>query len=226
MAVRPRALGQRAAVALRQTGMISRLQWLILALVVGAAIALTWRWEIEAPIASAVDQQGEQPDVYMEGAVLSQFDDNGALRYRLTANRIAHYPERGLTRVQQPSLSLVRTGAPTWTASAQHGELTTPPAGPDSNANGQTSETVALQQSVELLQRNGTRFVRMRTEQLTVQPMARTARTDVAVMIDTEMAQTRAAGMRADLDTGHIRLTSGSGLRVTTVVQSIDRSFH
>lgn len=208
--------------------MISRLQWLILAVVVGVAIALTWRWQLEAPVAGASAQQREQPDLYMEGAVLSQFDDNGALRYQLTANRIAHYPERGLTSVQQPSLSLVRAGAPTWTARAQRGELTTPPAGAagEAAAKGATSETVALQKSVELLQRNGTRFVRMRTEQLTVQPMARTAQTDVAVMIDTEMAQTRAAGMRADLDTGHIRLTSRSGLRVTTVVQPNDESFH
>ena len=205
--------------------MISRMQWLILAVVVGAAIALTWRWQVEIPVAGVSGQRGQQPDVYMEGAVLSQFDDSGALRYRLTASRIAHYPERGLTKVQQPSLSLVRTGVPTWTARAQHGELTTPPAGPDGDTKtaGPTSEIVALQQSVELLQRNGTRFVRMRTEQLTVQPMARTAQTDVAVMIDTEVAQTRAAGMRADLDTGHIRLTSGGGLRVTTVVHSIDR---
>ncbi len=206
--------------------MISRVQWLILAAVVAAAIALTWRWQLDAPVAGPSGQPREQADVYMEGAVLSQFDDNGALRYRLTANRIAHYPERGLTRIQQPALALVHTGAPTWTARAQQGELMTPPAGPDDGAGGPTSETVALRQSVELLQRNGTRFVRMRTEQLTVQPVARTAQTDVAVMIDTEMAQTRAAGMRADLDTGHIRLTSRSGLRVTTVVQPNDESFH
>ena len=209
--------------------MISRGQWLILVLVVGAAITLTWRSQQETPDADASRQPDNQPDVYMEGAVVSQFDDNGALRYRLTAHRIAHYPERGLTSVQQPSLSLLRAGSPTWTAHARSGELSAPPTGNNddrqatANVGDVTSETVTLRHRVELLQRNGTRFVRMRTERLTVQPMARTAQTDVAVMIDTELAQTRAAGMRAELDTGHIRLTSGSGIRVTTVVHSLDR---
>ena len=75
--------------------MISRGQWLILVLVVGAAITLTWRSQLETPDADASTQPDNQPDVYMEGAVVSQFDDSGALRYRLTAHRIAHYPERG-----------------------------------------------------------------------------------------------------------------------------------
>jgi sulfate adenylyltransferase subunit 1 (EFTu-like GTPase family) len=101
------------------------------------------------------------------------------------------------------------------------------------SANGQPrSDVVLLQDQVELTQRRvgaaggttgaavGPAKVRLRTERLTIRPLAKTAQTDLAVIIDTDTGRTVAAGMRGELETGRIALTSGSRQRVTTVVQS------
>lgn len=197
--------------------MISRLQWLLLALAVGATVALTWRWELDGPPDETAARHGNGPDLYMEGAVIDQFDDAGALRYRLTAASIAHYPDEGITRVTAPVLALLQPGAAPWEARARFGEVRSPPAGSDGRPQ---SETVLLRQQVQLEQKRGDGTVRLRTERLTIQPLARTAQTDLPVIIDTETGRTVAAGMRGELETGRIALTSGSRQRVTTVVHS------
>jgi lipopolysaccharide export system protein LptC len=231
---------------------ISRLQWLLLALAVGATVALTWRWEFDAPDDGPAARTRSGPDLYMEGAVIDQFDEAGALRYRLTARAIAHYPDPsrttradatdadgtgtgdagGITRLQAPVLLLLQdgsaTGTPSWEARARVGEVRSTP-----SANGQPrSDVVLLQDQVELTQRRvgaaggttgaagGPAKVRLRTERLTIRPLAKTAQTDLAVIIDTDTGRTVAAGMRGELETGRIALTSGSRQRVTTVVQS------
>lgn len=230
--------------------MISRLQWLLLALAVGATVALTWRWELDAPDDGPAARARTGPDLYMEGAVIDQFDEAGALRYRLTARAIAHYPDPaspargtdadgtetgaagGITRLQAPVLLLLQdgsaAGSPNWEARARVGEVRSTP-----GANGQPrSDVVLLQDQVELTQRRegdaggtpstagGPAKVRLRTERLTIRPLAKTAQTDLAVIIDTDTGRTVAAGMRGELETGRIALTSGSRQRVTTVVQS------
>ena len=230
--------------------MISRLQWLLLALAVGATVALTWRWELDAPDDGPATRARPGPDLYMEGAVIDQFDEAGALRYRLTARAIAHYPAPsrpaggtdadgaetgdagGITRLQAPVLLLLQdgspAGSPSWEARARVGEVRSTP-----GTNGQPrSDVVLLQDQVELTQRRagdaggtpsaagGPAKVRLRTERLTIRPLAKTAQTDLAVIIDTDTGRTVAAGMRGELETGRIALTSGSRQRVTTVVQS------
>ncbi len=226
--------------------MITRLQSLLLALTIGLTVALTWRFQLESPGDGPAARASTGPDLYMEGAVIDQFDDAGALRYRLTASAIAHYPAAdraadqaadgaadsaadqageaargsgGVTRLRSPVLALLQPGAPAWEARARFGEVRST-AG---TAGKPRSDVVVLSEQVELAQRRGKGNVRLRTERLTIQPLTRTAQTDLPVIIDTDTGRTVAASMRGELETGRIALTSGSRQRVTTVVQS--RSF-
>ena len=125
---------------------MTRLQWLMLVLAVAAAAVLVGSWDRHADDgASTVGVSGGgEPDLYMENAVISQFDAVGNLRYKLQAAEISHFAERRVTHLRAPELTLLRDDGPPWIAHAAHGEVVyaaNPPASP-CNAPNQRNESV------------------------------------------------------------------------------------
>ena len=224
---------------------MNRLQWLLLALAVAAAAILVASWDrgVDDGAGSHAGPTASEPDLFMENAVISQFDAIGNLRYRMRAQRISHFADRRVTRLLAPAMQLQRSAGPPWTARAAQGEIdytdpggslfdatiaapaTTPnPAGATASATASetasesASETVRLTRDVVLSRNDGAHFVVLTTERLTLLPSLRTAYTDATVLIVTDTGRTIAHGMAGELETGRLQLYSAPRQRVTTIV--------
>lgn len=190
-----------------------------------ALLALGWWWwqsqrdaESTAPESLPEALLGE-PDLFLEGARIRQFDPAGNLSYELRSTRIRHFEADTLTRLQEPELTLYSDDKPAdeqvpWLAEAERGFIDQAP-GPD----GETGERVYLTDSVELQQRIGDgRFTRLRTDHLYLFPEHEYALSEQGVTIDTEVGRTKAGAMYADLKSGLIDLKASADRRVTTIV--------
>ena len=156
----------------------------------------------------------EQPDLYMQGSTITQFDADGSVRYRLMADQIRHFTRDDTTRLETPELTVHRPDEPPWSVRANHGYLR--PRGLPGKAR---EEVVYLREDVVLEQRNDDKHrVKLTTEALYVYPERRFAETDRAVMIETDAGRTTAVGLAGNLGTGLLQLSSNDSQRVHTIV--------
>jgi lipopolysaccharide export system protein LptC len=154
-----------------------------------------------------------EPDFIMDGAVISQYDTEGALRYRLTAEQIRHFEAEALTGMLRPNISLHDAAQPPWQVSARKGTLHRP--GP-----GAGEEIVKLEEEVILAQtRRDGRWISLSTHALVIYPDRQFAETDQDVTIDTHIGRTTATGLKGDFRLGTISLTSTNDRPVHTVVK-------
>ncbi|MFK7912947.1 MAG: LPS export ABC transporter periplasmic protein LptC [Pseudomonadales bacterium] len=155
-----------------------------------------------------------EPDLYLEGARIRQYDTDGSLSYRLLADFIRHFETDAITRLTLPDLTLYSRTALPWQSTAGKGFIRE-----EIGPAGVPEELVFLRDDVELQQRedNG-RFMKLRSEHMYVYPDRQYAQTDRSVTIDTEVGRTKAAGMAADLGAGKIELSSSASQRVQTIV--------
>lgn len=210
---------------------MNRLQWLLLALAVAGAgvLVASWDWRADDDADTTSANHSDEPDVYMENAVVRQFDAAGNLRYQLKARQITHFSSPRHTSMTEPALVLMRADGPPWLASADAGEMkyVDKPAAPQVPSVSTTASLPLSDEAVELtrhvvLSRNaGPQFIRVTTDHLTVKPADRTAQTDAAVLILTNTGRTIAVGMEGELESEHLRLFSDPRQRVTTLVHSL-----
>ena len=73
------------------------------------AFALTINWFMTESEETADFTPGNEPDLYMLNATISQFGSDGELQHRITANRFTHFPLTDLTTMKSPALALGRT---------------------------------------------------------------------------------------------------------------------
>jgi lipopolysaccharide export system protein LptC len=175
------------------------------------AFALTINW-VMIESEEAVDfTPGNEPDLYMLNATISQFDGEGELQHRIAANRFTHFPLTDLTTMKFPALSLGRTrDSDPWEITSSEGRIL-----PSSDYR---EEIVELWNNV-LAVKSGSEgdFVNIQTNSLTVYPEREYAETDEPVFIDNQSGRTTAAGMKAFLDTGKFMFYSTPTRRVTTI---------
>ena len=226
---------------------MTRLQWVLLALSVAAAAVLVGSWDRSADKEAITreDANEGEPDLYMEKAVISQFDVVGNLRYQLKASKISHFADRRVTQLQAPALELLRNDGPPWVATAADGQVdyAAPAAAASAEEKNPAAlhtdrdttnsmtilggsatasyETVHLTNGVTLSRNDGVHYVRLTTNRLTVMPVTRDAQTDAPVLIVTDTGRTIASGMSGELETGRLQLFSDSRQRVTTIVNSL-----
>ncbi len=155
----------------------------------------------------------EQPNLFMEDAVVTQYQGDGTLKYELFSTRVRHFEDRNLTRLDTPNLQMHQTDNPPWSARADEGELTYEATEEDAE-----EEVIYLQQNVFLEQTRGKRFISLKSDDLTIYPDRRYAQTDQAVMIDTNAGRTKAVGLAADLERSVLDLSSNETQRVHTIV--------
>lgn len=156
----------------------------------------------------------DEPDVYIDGAVITQFREDGALRYRIASDEIRQYERRGLATLEAPALDLYPPEEAPWHASADRGVLRTVP-GPS----GVPEEQLLLRGNVVLrrdLGAGGALIVS--TASLYVYPERQFARTDRPVMIEAPGRRGTAAGFEGDLERGWMRLSSAPGQRVHIIM--------
>jgi LPS export ABC transporter protein LptC len=193
---------------------MTRLNWLLLGLGVLLMLLSTREWHLERDDALPPELAGE-PDLYMEDAVIDEFDRDGVLRYRLEARRVSHYPQQGMALVEAPRFELAHGDAP-WHARAATARVDYVETG-----DGTSDETITLESGV-VLERDTAdgRFVRLEAEHLVLVADGRRARADHGVKIVTEAGQTVAERMEGELASGRLRLFSNGGGRVITTVEA------
>lgn len=162
-----------------------------------------------------------EPDLLLEGAVITQFRRDGSLQYRLHAERIAHYPGVEQTLLTAPRLLLDQGGAAPWELSATRGVILGRSGllRPGSTPASERTEQVQLDDDVRIRrQRSEQRFVDLTTSTLTLFPEHEYARTDRPVIIETEAGRTTAANLEADLARGRLLLAAAGDVRVHTTI--------
>lgn len=154
----------------------------------------------------------EEPDLFINDAVIHQFRADGKRKYLLRAETVRHFEDQALTRLQQPNLLLEGQDDP-WNATADYGHVRKRP-----NPSGVLEEVVFLRQNVELSQtREPPRYLSMRSASLYLYPDREYVETDESVTIDTHTGRTKASSMKGNLDTGVLRL-KGDAKQVQTIV--------
>lgn len=155
-----------------------------------------------------------EPDVYGVEVEFHQLREDGTLQYRLNAAEIRQFEKDELTRMSLPKLHLTSPEQPPWDISAEHGYIRK-----RSNPQGRPEDVVYLRDTVHMAQNHPARgLVTLRSSAFYIYPERQFAETDQDVMIDTSVGRTKAAGMRANLETGLLMLTSSSTQRVHTIV--------
>ncbi len=177
----------------------------------------------EAPTEESGLELGE-PDLLLEGAVITQFRRDGSLQYRLHAEQIAHYPGIEQTMLVEPRLLLDQGSAAPWELSASRGRILGRSglllrSGTGLGAATQRSEQVQLDDNVLIHRQSGEeRFINLSTSSLTLFPEHEYAETDRPVIIDTEAGRTTAANLKADLARGRLLLAAAGDVRVHTTI--------
>ena len=192
---------------------------LFICIVIGLAAAILWLSRENAPneAADAADTtliERSEPDLRGEGVSFRQFRADGSLQYRLDAASINQFSDQSLTRMIEPDLLLLSTTQAPWRIRSAHGYLRQRP-GPD----GVNEDVVFLREDVVLTQDhtiNGP--ITIRSDSFYIYPDREYAETEQDVMIDTEVGRTKAVGMRADMKSGLLILSSSERQRVHTIV--------
>lgn len=155
----------------------------------------------------------DEPDLFMEGAAITQFQDDGSVQYRLTAREIRHFEDERYTRLLEPDLELHNEPEPPWRVTSERGEIHGSPGTPG-------GEQVLLRDGVVVHQAGaGSEYMTIRCAALDLYPERKYAETQRDVMIETDVGRTAARGLQADLTRGSMKLSSGKDAAVHTIVQ-------
>ncbi|MCZ6618242.1 MAG: LPS export ABC transporter periplasmic protein LptC [Gammaproteobacteria bacterium] len=156
----------------------------------------------------------DEPDLYMEEAIITQFRKDGALKYRLAAREIRHFEPEKVTRLLAPELTLYSLENPPWHLASVRGNIRQ-----NSTRSGDAEEVVQLRELVTVRQEFADgRYMNLHGASLDLYPDRQYAETDQDVMIDTQVGRTRAVGLEAYLERGLIKLSSTAQQRVHTIV--------
>ena len=156
----------------------------------------------------------DEPDLYMEDATITQYQEDGSLKYQLVAAEIRHFEAAQITRLITPSLKMHSPGKPPWNVSASYGYIRQ-----RALPSGSHEEVVFLRENVLLEQKyDDGQQVKLVSPSMYLYPDRQYAETDQDVMIDTDVGRTQAIGMKGDLQRGLLNLFSRSDQRVHTIV--------
>jgi lipopolysaccharide export system protein LptC len=160
------------------------------------------------------EELADEPDLYMENAIITQYQPTGEMKYQLASYQIRHFERDNLTRLAAPTLTLHNTTQPPWQVESDHGYIRR-----RANPDGAPEEVVYLRKDVALEQRYADgRRLRLESPSLYIFPDREYAETAQNVMIDTDVGRTTAVGLRGDLQRGLLKLSSSAQQRVHTIV--------
>ena len=154
------------------------------------------------------------PDLEIIDAVISRYQADGRLKYKLRAPLIEHFEGRAETDLAAPDLTLHNDPEPPWHMTAERGTILNA-----STQGASGSEQVLLEDDVRMRQNypDGRSF-ELRTPAITVYPDTEYAETTRDVMITTHAGRTLAVGLEGNLQEGKLQLFSTDEQRVHTVI--------
>ncbi|MFI8745367.1 LPS export ABC transporter periplasmic protein LptC [Pseudomonas sp. NPDC077186] len=174
------------------------LNYLIFALIAALVAALGY-WNI-APNGDRQAQSAGSDnavDFYVLGARTVQFQDDGKLHYRMTADKLEHIKSTDITLVDTPKLDLYRGNELPWKVTSQRAEVS--PGGVE----------VELIDKVRIARTDAKgRPTIITSSRMTVIPDKEYAQTQQAVRIVAANGVTTAQGMKAYLNDGRMLLLS------------------
>ena len=175
------------------------------------AFALTINWFMADSEREVDFIPRNEPDLYMLNATINHFDLEGELQHRIAANRFTHFPLTDVTTMTFPALELERTrNLDAWKITSSEGRIL-----PSSDYR---EEIIELWNNVSASRSgNGKDFVNIETNSLSVYPGRNYAETDEPVFIKNQSGRTKAAAMKAFLNTGKFMFYSTPTHKVTTI---------
>lgn len=165
-----------------------------------------------APESASPSAVGE-PDLHMDKATITQYDENGTIRYRVSSDDVRHFESEDVTQLSSPTLILNRAPQPDWLASAKQGLVSS-----RDTPDGKREEVVLLSDDVRLQRREPSNPIELTCPSLHIYPDRQFAETDQPVMITSNSGSTSAVGLSGDLNSGLFKLSSNATQRVHTVV--------
>jgi lipopolysaccharide export system protein LptC len=162
--------------------------------------ALTfWLQAVLSPTESSSERkQGHDPDAIAENFEIRRLDDQGRVKYRLSAPHLVHYPDDDTTEITEPKLTAYRIDAPPVTLSSRHARVTA------------QGEQILLKDDVVItrLSNNAQPPMIARMPDLTVEPEAGIARTESPVEITQGASWMTGTGARLDNNLSTFELLS------------------
>lgn len=192
-----------------------RLVWIttVGAVVVGAVVMFAPAPATDESLALP-PELADEPDLYIEDATITQFAEDGNMRYQLVSAQIRHFEREQVTRLTAPVLTLFDATQPPWHISSIDGDIRK-----RARPSGGEEEVVFLRGEVVLKHTTADgHYITMRSPSIVLYPDRQYAETDQDVMIDTAVGRTQAAGMKGELQRGLLNLYSKPEQRVHTIV--------
>ncbi len=157
----------------------------------------------------------DEPNLLLKQAVIEQYQNDGALQYRLKAQQALHF-DNDLTRLVEPDMILYNPSQPPWRIIAKQAQFKHRP-----NAGGLDEDYILLRDDVVLHQEqtDGAGFIRIETSELRVYPEPRRVETERDVMIKTHVGRTVASGLQAKLEQRFLSLQSNEDEPVHTLIK-------
>lgn len=164
-----------------------------------ALLALLAWWLLQTGTSTAPTMQteiDEQPDQFMENIHMRHMDEAGQLLFELRARKMSHFPDDGRATLDDIALDYYSADHPPWLLEAREGRI---PAGRDYlHLSGDVRLEMRLDEDEPL--------TLLLTPALDVDLQTRHATSDSGVIISREYSELRGQNMRADLNTGIVRL--------------------
>lgn len=187
---------------------------IIVASILLVGIATNFVIDVHEDDVGVSEGPGNEPDLYISGGRITQFNDQGMMQHQLNATRMTHFPLTDVTTLAVPNMFLFPEdeSASPWDIIASHGRLL-----PESYFGDETVELWDQVLAVRSEADGG--FVHIETEALTVFPERDFAETRSPVSIDNASSHTTAGGgMKAWFEDGRFEFFASNTSRVVTVL--------
>lgn len=172
---------------------------IILSLLLLFAIVASW-WLVNylAQTAKLVAPNDDSLDAFMANATYMATDENGLITHKLVTPYAEHYLHRDSSKLQSPYITIYNKDQQPWLISSKTG------------GSEQGLAKICLQGEVKLYQApgNNNNETTITTDILTILPQQQIAVTKSPVVITQPNAIINAVGLKADLASGNIELSS------------------
>lgn len=173
----------------------------VLAVVLLLALAWATWWlqrSVNPPAPVAAYKQRHDPDYIMENFTSSVLDNSGALKYRLKAERMAHFPDDDSTEIEQPVIMIYRDDEQVWNIASERGIA----------RDGGKEVLLAGKVNIRRLESSREGPLEVQTRDVTIIPDRDLGQTSQPVTIRNEQGKTRAVGMRIHIKEERLELLS------------------
>ncbi len=170
--------------------MVFRLNYIVLfLLLVGAALSTWLVIQTRLSLQSTSTNSPNNPDQFMNGAILNRMDITGKLQDQFSAEHLVHYIKNNATYFTHPNLLVFKQNQPPWHITADYGHAV------------HGDDVIDVDQNVRIEQAASSARAHtvITTTALTIYPVKKLATTNQLVTAIQPGAKITAIGLRADM---------------------------